>query len=82
MKSALADSRYGVVRHVIFRGQPPAPLRPAFQSDDYRAMLNSNALPRAFVPHHVEAVADDDEQLEMLLRRNLIRARWPASNRR
>lgn len=54
------------VRYVIFRGQPPAPLRPAFQSDDYWVMLNSNALPRAFVPHHVEAVANDDEQLEML----------------
>ena len=38
------------VHYVIFRGTPPAGLRPDFQGDDYWVMTNTHALPRAFVP--------------------------------
>jgi hypothetical protein len=38
------------VRYIIFRGMPPPDIHPAFQSPDYWVLINSNALPRAFVP--------------------------------
>jgi hypothetical protein len=54
------------VRYVIFRGSPPAPIRPIFQGFDYWVLVNRAALPRAFVPRRVETVANDREQLEKL----------------
>jgi len=47
------------VRYVIFRGEPPEGIHPAIRSDDYWVLMNSNALPRAFVPVHAETLADD-----------------------
>jgi hypothetical protein len=54
------------LRYVIFRGDPPAPFHPRFQGGDYWVMVNSNALPRVFVPKSVQTVASDNEQLEKL----------------
>ena len=54
------------VRYVIFRGNPPASYNPPFQGDDYWVLVNTNALPRTFVPRSVETVASDYEQLEKL----------------
>jgi membrane protein YfhO len=54
------------VRYVIFRGPVLSQLHPAIQSDDYWVMLNRAALPRAFVPGHVETVPNDSEELEKL----------------
>jgi hypothetical protein len=54
------------VRYLVGRGSPPAGTHPAFQSTDYWVLVNSNALPRIFVPERVEAVFDDKEQLKKL----------------
>lgn len=54
------------VRYVVFRGSPPADLHPRFQSPDYWVLLNGGALPRAFVPAHVETEKDDARRLEKL----------------
>ena len=54
------------VRYVVFRGSPQAGARPAFQSPDYWVMVNSNALPRAFIPRRIETVTDDNARLQML----------------
>lgn len=54
------------VRYVIFRGSPQPNARPAFQAPDYWVMVNSNALPRTFVPQRVETVADDKTRLAKL----------------
>jgi hypothetical protein len=54
------------VRYVIFRGSPPASIHPAFQDFDYWVLVNREALPRAFVPHRVETVANDHDRLEKL----------------
>jgi len=54
------------VRYIIFRGMPPPDIHPAFQSPDYWVLINSNALPRAFVPKSVEIVSDDRDELEKL----------------
>jgi hypothetical protein len=55
------------VRYLIFRGTTPPPgIHPAFQGADYWVLLNHRALPRAFVPRHVEVVADSRERLEKL----------------
>ena len=54
------------VRYVIFRGAPQPPFRPAFQGNDYWALMNQAAVPRAFIPRRVEMVTDDDERLGKL----------------
>jgi len=54
------------VRYVVFRGAPPAGMRPDFSGDDYWALTNRNALPRVFVPARVESLADDEELLRRL----------------
>jgi hypothetical protein len=54
------------VRYVIFRGEPPPGTRPVFQSTDYWVLVNSNALPRAFVPRRVEMVAEAKARLAKL----------------
>ncbi len=51
------------LRYLIFRGSPPPEFHPQFQAFDYWALVNSNALPRAFVPQHVETVPDKAERL-------------------
>jgi hypothetical protein len=54
------------VRYVVFRGTPPPSIIPAFQSNDYWVLINSNALPRVFVPKSVATTTDDNEELEAL----------------
>ncbi|HVM48524.1 MAG TPA: hypothetical protein VMU04_10885 [Candidatus Acidoferrum sp.] len=54
------------VRYVIGRGAPPPDARPAFQGMGYWALVNSNALPRAFVPRRVEMVTGTRARLEKL----------------
>jgi hypothetical protein len=51
------------VRYVIFRGNPPPGLQPSFRSPDYWVMTNPMAMPRVFVPNHVETVADEKQRL-------------------
>ena len=57
----MLDVRYG-----IFRGTPPPSVKPAFQGNDYWVLINSNALPRVFVPKSVKAATSDGEELETL----------------
>ncbi len=47
------------VRHVIFRGQSPPRLKPAFSAPDYWVLKNPKALPRAFVPSRVVSAGGD-----------------------
>ncbi len=54
------------VRYVIFRGDPPEELHPEFSSPDYWVMKNPRALPRVFVPEHIELAADKQERLAKL----------------
>jgi hypothetical protein len=49
------------VRYVILRGTPPPFMHPPFQSNDYWVLVNSNALPRVFVPQTVKTVAAGQE---------------------
>jgi hypothetical protein len=54
------------VRYVVFRGTPPPSAKPAFQGNDYWVLINSNALPRVFVPKSVTTTTSDGEELEAL----------------
>jgi hypothetical protein len=54
------------VRYLVGRRSPPANSHPAFVGTDYWVLVNSNALPRAFVPHRVETVPEDAARLEKL----------------
>jgi len=54
------------VRYVIFRGTPSPEIHPAFLGADYYALINRNALPRVFVPQHIEAVSEEQELLKKL----------------
>jgi hypothetical protein len=54
------------VRYVVFRGSPPPKIVPAFSAPDYFAMVNTQALPRVFVPRRVETETDDAARLEKL----------------
>jgi hypothetical protein len=51
------------LRYAIFRGMPAPNIKPLFRSRDYWVVENHSALPRAFVPAHVEAIADEKEML-------------------
>ena len=53
------------VRYLILRGDPPPFMHPPFQSDDYWVLVNSNALPRVFVPRTVKTVAAGQELEEL-----------------
>jgi hypothetical protein len=53
------------VRYVILRGVPPPFMHPPFQSADYWVLVNSNALPRAFVPRTIKTVAAGQELEEV-----------------
>jgi hypothetical protein len=54
------------VRYAIFRGNPPPRVHPAFQGDDYWVLINSNALPRPFVPKSVQTVSAVDDILDKM----------------
>jgi hypothetical protein len=54
------------LRYLILQGVPPPNLHPAFQGNGYWVLVNSNALPRVFVPKSVETVSNDREELEKL----------------
>jgi hypothetical protein len=54
------------VRYAIFRGDPPPSIHPLFQSHDYGVLVNSNALPRVFVPRSVATTTSDREELAAL----------------
>jgi hypothetical protein len=54
------------VRYAIIRGDPPAPYHPLFQGNDYWVLINSNALPRVFIPKSVATTTSDGEELEAL----------------
>ena len=53
------------VRHVIFRGRPPAGVD-AKAADDYWIVDNPRALPRVFIPEQVVVEADPDRRLKLL----------------
>jgi hypothetical protein len=57
------------VRYVVFRDPPyppPATIHPAFQELDYWVMVNSNALPRAFIPQRVEVATEEKARLQKM----------------
>jgi hypothetical protein len=54
------------VRYVIGRNSAPTNTHPAFQEADYWVLVNSNALPRTFVPRRVETVAENKTRLARL----------------
>jgi hypothetical protein len=54
------------VRYVIFRGTPRESIQLPFQGDDYLALVNSAALPRAFVPKSVQAVSNPHDELQQI----------------
>jgi hypothetical protein len=54
------------VRYVVFRGAPPPMLHPPFQGGDYWALINSNALPRVFIPETVKTIANGTDELRAL----------------
>ncbi len=54
------------VRYFVGRGEAPTNSRPAFVSEDYWVLVNSNALPRVFVPERNEIVSDGKKRLEKL----------------
>lgn len=48
------------VRYMIFRGSPPPGAKVFLRSDDYWICENKAALPRPFVPKHVEQIPEAD----------------------
>jgi hypothetical protein len=54
------------VRYAIFRGVPLASIHPLFQGNDYFVLINTNALPRVFVPQSVATITNDGEELKAL----------------
>jgi hypothetical protein len=54
------------VRYAIFRGVPPGFITPQFQGNDYWVLVNSNALPRAFIPKSVKTIPDARDELKEL----------------
>jgi len=54
------------VRYAIFHGVPPEPIHPEFQGERYWVLINSNALPRPFVPKSVRTVSTDNGTLEKM----------------
>ena len=58
------------VEYVIFRGRPGKDLKPEFVGNDYWALRNPSALPRAFVPRRLQVIVDDASRLEKLADRS------------
>ncbi|MGO8700150.1 MAG: YfhO family protein [Limisphaerales bacterium] len=54
------------VRYAINQDDPAPPYHPRFQGGGYWVLINSNALPRVFVPKSIEIVTSDEELLEKL----------------
>jgi hypothetical protein len=54
------------VRYIIFRGTPQPGDRPLLQGPDYWVLENRSALPRVFVPQHVEVVLEAKTRLQAL----------------
>jgi hypothetical protein len=54
------------VRYFIFRGTPPPQARTLMQQDDYWVVENEGALPRAYIPQRVEALADEGLALKRM----------------
>lgn len=54
------------VRYVLFRGSPPPGLQPSLSDDDYWVLTNPRAMPRAFIPSHVENLTSPRERLQKL----------------
>ena len=54
------------VRYVVVRGPVREGVQPRFQSPDYWVLENKAALPRAYVPGHVELVTSEDAMLAKL----------------
>jgi hypothetical protein len=54
------------VRYAIFRGAPPEFINPAFEGNDYWVLINSNALPRVFIPKTVKTIANDADELKTM----------------
>jgi len=50
----------------MFRGDPFPGVQPVLQSADYWVLVNSNALPRVFIPRHVEIARDHQSRLQQL----------------
>jgi hypothetical protein len=48
------------VRYVIFRGTPPPDVKASFVGTDYWVWINDRAMPRAYVPRHVQVIADEE----------------------
>ncbi len=54
------------VRYVIYRGVPSPRVHPAYQGDDYWVLINSNALPRPFVPKSVQTISKAGDMLKKM----------------
>jgi hypothetical protein len=54
------------VEYMIIRGAIQGAFKPPLVAPDYWALRNPSALPRAFVPRHVEIVPDDTDRLAKL----------------
>jgi hypothetical protein len=54
------------VRYLVFQGTPPPEIHPQFQGNGYWALVNSNALPRVFIPKSVETASNGSEELDDL----------------
>ncbi len=54
------------VRYLIFRGETFAGVETVLQSGSYWAIENCQAMPRVFVPHHVQTIADPEERIQLL----------------
>lgn len=54
------------VRYIVSRGQPMPQARVAFAGDDYWGVVNDYAVPRVFVPQHVEFVPDSSARLQKM----------------
>jgi len=54
------------LRYAIFRGAPPPGMKARFRSEDYWVIENRRALPRVYVPEHVQSSLDDAETLRRL----------------
>jgi hypothetical protein len=72
------------LRYLIFRGAPPAAVRPIAQSDDYYVLENPAALPRAFVPTSSQVVPAAKDRLALLGSRSfdpravVLLEKWPS----
>jgi hypothetical protein len=56
------------VRYLIFRGTPPPEVEPSFVDTDYWVHVNDRAMPRAFVPRHVQVIAEAKARLHEMTR--------------